>query len=63
MAERRGVVQAADDAAEEEDDGDEGARLAGLKSQLEECRSELFEVYNQISELEAVADQVRYPSP
>lgn len=53
-------LQAADDLAEDEDEGDVGAKLAGLKSQLEECRSELFEVYNQIAELEAVADQVRF---
>ena len=54
-----GTAQAADNLAEEEgEEGSDGVRLAGLKRQLEECRSELFEVYHQISELEAIADQV-----
>ena len=53
------TAQAADNLAEEEgEEGNDGVRLVGLKRQLEECRSELFEVYHQISELEAIADQV-----
>jgi hypothetical protein len=50
-------TQAADDLADEDGGDDDGARLTSLKNQLEECRSELFEVYNQIAELEAVADE------
>ena len=58
-----GAAQAADNlAAEEGEEGSDGLRLAGLKRQLEECRSELFEVYHQISELEAIADQVSLES-